>query len=147
MHKPLPRWFSAVLVTVLLALCVTVATQLFHQAELLAQIDDVSVKLQTIQQRLAKQQKEYEQALADLPVMQADAQAAAPTAQAAYEQEQALRQQRKDLRAENAALAEEIAALQAALEETAQQASDVQSAAAYMESALSDLQNLYELYN
>lgn len=147
LNKPLPRAFTAILVTVLLALCLTVATQLFHQADLRSQIDDVTVKLETLRQRLAKQQREYEQAVADLPGMQADAEAAVPAAQAVYDQEQALRQQRKDLRAENATLAEEIAALQAALEQTRQESADSQSVIEHLESALNDLQSLYGLYD
>ena len=113
MRSPLPRWFSALLVIVLLAAAVTVVTQLLRQAELTAAIDDTAYDLTVLQRRLEKQQLEYDQLLAELPMVQAEAGALAPDAQAAYEQEQLLRQQRKDLRAENAVLAQEIADLEA----------------------------------
>ena len=111
MNTSLPRWFSALLVAILLLCSVATAVSLFHQAQLTADIAKAQRDLDTLQGRLRKQEQEYAEVIESLPAAQAELEALRPQSQAAYEQEQALRQQRKDLRAENAAQAEEIARL------------------------------------
>lgn len=143
MKSPLPRWFTAVMVIVLLAAAVTVVSQLSRQASLAAAIDEAAYDLSVLQRRLEKQQAEYDQALADLPQLLAHAEAIAPDAQAAYDQEQLLRQQRKDLRAENAAQAQEIADLQSELLQVTGD-SGLPDALMHLYAALLQLQSAYQ---
>lgn len=142
MKTSMPRWFTALLVAVLILCSVTVAAFLFHQAKVTEDIAQAKISLEAVQGRLRKQQQEYAEALEALPAALAELETLQPQAQAAYEQEQSLRQQRKDLRAENAAQADEIAAL------TAKKAEDSDAAATLeaiqqLEAALSALQQLY----
>lgn len=143
MKSSLPRWFTAVMVIVLLAAAVTVVSQLSRQASLAAAIDETAYDLSVLQRRLEKQQAEYDQALADLPQLLAQAEAIAPDAQAAYDQEQLLRQQRKDLRAENAAQAQEIADLQSELLQVTGD-SGLPDALMHLHAALLQLQSAYQ---
>lgn len=139
MNHPIPACFRTLFVVVMLLTAVTVATQLFHQAALETQIADAAYNLEVLQKRLAKQQLEYDNAVASLPDMEAQFAEAAPLAETAYEQEQALRQQRTALRAENEALATEIARLQAEVEQSGEAMSQVDEAIAHLQDALDTL--------
>lgn len=98
-HAPLPRWFLAVFTVVMLILVAELFLFIPEQAELLFQIDDLTLSLDTSRQREAKQLYEYDQVVTALPQTRAELDAALPLAQQAAEREQALRTQRKELRA------------------------------------------------
>lgn len=144
MRPLLPRWFTVLMVIILIAAAATVVSQLSLQASLTAAIDEAAYDLNVLQRRLEKQQTEYAQALADLPDILAQTEEIAPAAQAVYTQEQLLRQQRKDLRAENAALAQEIAGLQEQLRQAADDAGLVE-ALAHLHTALQQLDSAHQL--
>ena len=112
MAKPLPRAFVACLVAVLLLCSVMVAFSVFHHAALAAQISKAQANLESARGRLRKQEAEYAQYQAELPLRLTELAELQPQADAAYEEEQRLRQQRKDMRAERNALKDELAALQ-----------------------------------
>ncbi len=107
----LPRWFRIVFVTVMLLTCVTVASQVPHQAAMKREIVRLTGDLDILYQRIRKQEMEHAQALAALPAVQAELALVAPEAEAIYAREQTLRAQRKALRAEAKALTAELAAL------------------------------------
>lgn len=136
----LSKPFKALLVTVLLLCAAIVAFSLFHTADRNARIADTQVKLEAVQGRLRKQEKEYADVLAALPAVQAELDEVCPLASAAYEREQALRQQRKDLRAEKSALEEQLIALTAQAEESGSEARTTLQAIAQLEAALESLQ-------
>lgn len=100
MSNRIPGWFRTLLVLVLLALCVTVATQLFRQISLEAQLSELQEQLNASQKRTRKLVMEREQHEADLPLLQAQLDALAPEYEAVYALEQELRAQRKALRAD-----------------------------------------------
>ena len=112
MAKPLSRAFVACLVAVLLLCSAVVTFSVFHQASLTAQISKAHSNLESAQGRLRKQEAEYAQYQAELPLRLAELAELQPQADAAYEEEQRLRQLRKDMRAERSALKDELAALQ-----------------------------------
>ena len=141
----IPRWFSAMLVAVLLLCSAVVASTLFHQAALEEQIAGVQTSLSAAQGRLRKQQQEYAEYVAALPTVQAELAQIEPQAQAAYDLEQALRQQRKALRAENADLADQIAALNALTAENSADATQTLEALQQLQNALNTLQALQQL--
>lgn len=143
MAHPLPRWFRALFVSVLLSLCVVMAFQLFHQASLRQQADQLTQELDITRQRLAKQQLEYEQALAKLPAVEAELTDTAPKAAAVYAREQELRAQRKLLKAEGAQLEETLSNLQPELDAAAAAVLNAQLAAEYLEEALEDLRAIF----
>lgn len=145
MKKAIPRWFTALLVAVLLLCSAVVALTLFREASLTAQINDVQTSLTAAQGRLRKQQQEYAEYTAALPEVLAELAEIQPQAAAAYEQEQALRQQRKDLRAENAALAEELSALQSQSALDSSNAAQTADALTYLQNALADINALQQL--
>ncbi len=142
MQKICPRPLSAAVVIVLTLLCITVVTQLFAQASTEAAIAHKQDELDATRRRLEKQLQEYDEALARLPIVQAEVEEVQPLAQAAYDQEQALRAQRKALRSENADLADQLAVLQVQSEEAMAQADALQQAVAHLQSALDDLADL-----
>ncbi|MBQ8555888.1 MAG: hypothetical protein IJ438_08455 [Clostridia bacterium] len=111
----LPRWFRIVFVAVMIALCVTVVTQIPRQARLRSDISLAQEELSFSQQRLEKQLVEFEQIRTDLPLTEAELARVSPEAEAIYTREQELREQRKALRAENEAQAAAIAELEAQL--------------------------------
>lgn len=124
MSKGLPGWFRTILVLVLLALCVTVATQLFRQISLEAQLSELEEQLTASQKRTEKLIYEREQHEAELPLLQAQLEALTPDYEAVYAREQELRAQRKALRAELAQAQEDESALEDA-SDTLQQALEI----------------------
>lgn len=113
----LPGWFRALFVAVMLVVCVLLAYFAVERVALQAQIDDLTVSLETSRGREARQTHEYEEAAAALPLAQAELARVAPLAEAAKAREAELRQQRKEMRADNAALNGQLAEAQAALDE------------------------------
>lgn len=109
---PLPRWLRVLFVAAMLGIVLLLVWFAPSQYQLRFQLDDVALSLDTSRQREAKQQYEYDQVVAELPLTQADLDATQPLADAAKAQETALRDQRKTLRAEKKELA---AALETAL--------------------------------
>lgn len=109
----LPGWFRAVFVTVMFLTCAVLAWYAVSQYELRFQVADLTLSLDTSRQREAKQQYEYDQVVAQLPVVRAQVAELEPLAAAAVATETDLRAQRKALRAENASLLEQLEAVQA----------------------------------
>lgn len=116
MSKGIPAWFRTLLVLVLLALCVTVATQLFRQISLNAQLGELQEQLTASQKRTQKLIYEREQHEAAIPLMQAELEALTPDYEAIYAREQELRAQRKALRAQLAEVQEDEANLDNSVE-------------------------------
>jgi len=116
MTHGLPRWFRLLFAGVMLLLCAVMVTQLIHQRDTLTLIDSLEGKIETAQKRLAKQQVEYDEYTADLPLVLAELEETAPLAEAASARAAALKLERNALREENAALAAQIADLQAQLD-------------------------------
>ncbi len=146
-EQMLPKWFRALVVAVLLAACLTVATQLPRQTKLTAQKEQLALDVENTEKRLAKQQLEYDQALAELPLLQAELDEVAPKAAAIYETEQALRAQRKALRAEAKEVSAELAAAQAAYDAEMAALGNVEGVIAEMEGALEALREAAALLN
>lgn len=145
MKQPLSRAFAAVLVAVLLLCSAVVAGTIFHRASMLEQISNVQANLEASRGRLRKQQMEYDQVVAELPVVLAKLADIQPQADAAHNKEQALRQQRKELRAENATLADELTSLLAQTSETSTDAALTLEALTLLQNALTELQTIRQL--
>lgn len=109
----MPGWFKAVFVAVMFLTCAVLAWYAVSQYELRFQIADLTLSLDTSRQREVKQQYEYDQVVAQLPLVRAQVADMEPIATAAVAIEDDLRKQRKTLRAENAALTDQLEALQA----------------------------------
>lgn len=109
----MPGWFRALLVAVLFFTCAVLCWYAASQYELRFQIADLSLSLDTSRQREVKQQYEYDQVVAQLPLTQAEVAEKEPLAAAAQAVEKELRTQRKALRAESTALADQLETLQA----------------------------------
>lgn len=109
----MPGWFRAVFVAVMFFTCGVLCWYAASQYELRFQIADLTLSLDTSRQREVKQQYEYDQVVAQLPLTQAEVAKQEPLAAAAQATEKELRAQRKALRAENAELASQLEALQA----------------------------------
>lgn len=103
-NAPLPRWFRAAFVAVMLALVAELIWFVPQQVELRFQIDDAALSLDTSRQREAKQQYEYDQVATQLPLTLAELEATQPLADAAEAREQTLRTQRKTLRSQKTSL-------------------------------------------
>ena len=123
-------------IAVMLAVCMLLACFAVDQVRLRAQIADLTLSLETSRGREARQNHEYDEAVAALPLVQEELARVAPLAEEAKAQESDLRQQRKDIRAENAALQERIDAAQATLDELMAQAAVLQEAAANIQTIL-----------
>lgn len=119
-------WFRVLFVTVMLLFCAALAFFAADQVRLKARIDDLTLSLETSRGREARQNHEYDEAVAALPEAKADLERVQPLAEAAKAEEAALRQQRKDVRAEIAALERQIAEAQAQLDELTEQAQALQ---------------------
>lgn len=146
MSKPLPKWLTAILVAALLLCSVTVAGTIFHQAAATEKISQLQANLEAVQGRLRKQQAEYDEYLAALPVIELELAAIQPQADEAYAKEQALRQQRKELRAENAALSDELTVLLSQADAAAEEASAVAQAVAALQQALNALEEIHGFF-
>lgn len=128
--------FRGLFVTVMLIVCVLLAVFAVDQVRLRAQIADLTLSLETSRGREARQNHEYDEAVAALPVAQAELARIEPLAAAAQAEEKELRQQRKDIRAENVSLQEQIDAAQATLDGLKAQAEALQGAAASIQDIL-----------
>ena len=124
-----PGWFRALFVAAMLLICALLAFFAVDQARLRAEVADLTLSLETSRGREARQNHEYDEAVAALPVARAELECVQPLADAAKAEEKALRQQRKDIRAEIAALQEQIEAAQAALDALTVQATALQEVA------------------
>lgn len=124
-----PGWFRGLFVVVMLVVCVLLAGLAVERMRLQASVDDLIIQLDTSRGREARQTHEYEEAVAALPLAQAELENIAPLAEAAQQREAELRQQRKDIRAENSALQEQIAAAETQLAGLKEQAAALQEAA------------------
>ena len=122
--------FRGLFVAVMLIACVLLASFAVDQVRLRAQIADLTLSLETSRGREARQNHEYDEAVAALPIAQEELARVAPLAEAAQAEEKELRQQRKEIRAEIAALREQIDEAQATLDELTAQAAALQEAAA-----------------
>ena len=113
MTRGLPGWFRALFTVVMLALCGVLVSQLIYQTNAQAQINDLTQKLDTTAKRLAKQEAEYNQYVAQLPQVQAELAQVAPQAEAAKTRKDELKAQCSALTAENKTLSSTLADLQA----------------------------------
>lgn len=109
----MPGWFRAVFVTVMLLTCAILCWYAASQYQLRFQVADLTLSLDTSRQREVKQQYEYDQVVAEIPLVQAQVAELEPQAAAAQAIEKDLRAQRKALRAENADLQKQLESLQA----------------------------------
>jgi septal ring factor EnvC (AmiA/AmiB activator) len=109
----MPGWFRAVFVTVMLLTCAILCWYAASQHQLRFQVADLTLSLDTSRQREVKQQYEYDQVVAEIPLVQAQVAELEPQAAAAQAIEKDLRAQRKALRAENADLQKQLESLQA----------------------------------
>lgn len=109
----LPGWFAALFVTVMLAVCAVIAFCTVEQYQLRFEVADLTLSLDTSRQRERKQEYEYNEVIAALPLVQAELEATQPLADEAVAAVNDLKARRKVLRAENAELEEQLAALQA----------------------------------
>lgn len=108
----MPGWFRAVFVTVMLLTCAILCWYAASQYQLRFQVADLTLSLDTSRQREVKQQYEYDQVVAEIPLVQAQVAELEPQAAAAQAIEKDLRAQRKALRAENADLQKQLESLQ-----------------------------------
>ena len=131
-----PGYFQGLFVAAMLIVCVLLALFAVDQVRLRAQIDDLTLSLETSRGREARQNHEYDEVVAALPEARAELERVAPLAEAAKAEENELRQQRKDIRAENAALQEQIDAAQTELDALMVQAAALQEAAASLQNIL-----------
>lgn len=109
----MPGWFRAVFVTVMLLTCAILCWYAASQYQLRFQVADLTLSLDTSRQREVKQQYEYDQVVAEIPLVQAQVAELEPQAAAAQAIEKDLRAQRKALRAENADLQKQLESLRA----------------------------------
>lgn len=107
------EWLRAVFVAVMFFTCAVVCWYAVEQYNLRFRIADLTLSLDTSQQREVKQQYEYDQVVAELPVTQAEVARMEPLAAAAKAKETELRGVRKTLRAQSASLAQQLEAVQA----------------------------------
>ncbi len=121
----MPGWFKAVFVAVMFLTCAVLAWYAVSQYDLRFQVADLTLSLDTSRQREVKQQYEYNQVAAELPVVLAQVADMEPLAAAAVATETDLRAQRKALRSENAALLEQLEAAQAEVEVLTQQEAEL----------------------
>ncbi len=111
-------WFAAVFAAVMLLVCVMVAASAVTLSSLRREAADISGKTEAALQRLAKQEYEFGQIEAELPLKTEELALKAPQAEALSTREDELRQQRKDLRKENKELAKTIESLEEQLSMT-----------------------------
>lgn len=115
-------WFRALFIVVMLFTCAVLCWYAAAQYTLRFQVADLTLSLETSRQREVKQQYEYDQVSAQLPLVQAQVEELEPQAAQAKAREAELRARRKALRAEVARLQEEQEALEAQVEALRQQA-------------------------
>ena len=109
----LPGWFAAVFVAVMLCMCALIAFCAVEQYALRFQVADLQLSLDTSRQRERKQQFEYDEVVAALPLVQAELAATQPLADEAVAGVDERKALRKTLRADVAALEDQLEALHA----------------------------------
>lgn len=114
-------WFRTLFLAVMFFTCGVLCWYATTQYTLQFQLADLTLSLETSRQREVKQQYEYDQVVAQLPLVQAQVDELEPQAAQAQAEEQALRTRRKELRAEIAQLQEQLDALQAQVDALRQQ--------------------------
>ena len=119
-----PAWLVRLFLGVMVFFCLFLTAFVLLRANLTFQLADLSLSLETSRGRERKQQVEYDQVQAKLPLTRAELEETQPLADAAVETVRQLKEERKGLRAEKKEL-ETAAAEQAqksaepAVEETA----------------------------
>lgn len=143
MSKGYPGWFRCLFSLVMLAVCAVFAAQLIHRYQAEEQNAQLHYDIELTQKRLAKQQAEYDEYLAELPLVEAELAEVAPLAEAEAARVAELKAQRNALREENAALAAQLAALQQQAEEAnASARSDHEELLQQLDEALSILNTI-----
>lgn len=99
-------WFSILSVVVLLGFAVFMFWYIPSSASLKSKTEETRQLLETSIGREGKQQDEYDKAVADLPVVQAELKEKQPLAEEAAQKVTELKARRKELRAEKKALEE-----------------------------------------
>lgn len=120
------EWIRAVFVAVMLLTCATLCWYAASQYALHFQVEDLTLSLETSRKREVKQQYEYDQVVAQLPVVAAQVEEMEPRAAAAKEREQELRNQRKELRNQAKLLEQQMTDLNRQLEELQKQLAELQ---------------------
>lgn len=138
--RPLPGWFRALFVTVMLLLCAFLGWYAVSQYQLHFELSDVALSLSTSRQREAKQRFEYNEVAKALPEAQAETARLIPLAEAALATETDLRAQRKVLRQENAELSQQLTELQAEVANLTALANDLQTAVEALSARRDDLE-------
>lgn len=123
----LPGWLRALFVAVMFLTCAVVCWYAAEQYSLRFQIADLTLSLDTSRQREVKQQYEYDQVIAAIPLVQEQLAEAEPLAEAARAREQELRARRKALRTANADLEASLEQLLAELEPLLEQQKALQA--------------------
>lgn len=107
----MPKGLKVGFTAAMLIVCVLVAWWAVAQYGLRAEIADLTLKLETSRQREVKQQTEYDEVTAALPLAQEKLRELQPESDAAVQQAQELRAQRASLRSETAERRERLAPL------------------------------------
>lgn len=116
MTHGLPKWFRALFTVVMLAFCCLFISQTLAIHSMQPRIDELTAQLEAKQKRLVKQQTEFAEYTAELPLVQAELAETQPLADAASQQFDDLKAQRKALRDANDEQAAVIADLKAQIE-------------------------------
>ncbi|MBQ9252685.1 MAG: hypothetical protein IJ188_08625 [Clostridia bacterium] len=93
-------WLRGIFIGVMLLFCVTMTGYVLLRAGMDFELEDVARSLETSQGRERKQQYEYDQVVAELPVVQAQLAEVEPLAEKAAQTVKLLKEERKQLRAE-----------------------------------------------
>lgn len=109
--SPIPGWFKAVFAIVLLLCLSIVCLCTVDQPRLETELTELTASLDTSRQREAKQQAEYDEVAAQLPVTQAELAKIQPEADAVRATLDALKAERDALREQETALENELEAL------------------------------------
>ena len=104
----LPGWLRGLVVLTLLAVCVTACWYCVSMEQLSAEREELLMELDTSRGRERKQQREYDQVAAELPAAMAELAVLQPQADAAAETERQLRAERKSLRSVKSELQETL---------------------------------------
>ena len=91
---------ARILIAVMAVFCLIMALFLLLRGRLDFQMEDLSLSLETSRGRERKQQAEYDEVTAQLPLTRAELEEAQPLADAAAEEVRGLKEERKRLRAE-----------------------------------------------
>ena len=126
-HSFIPRWFRALFVVTMLLISLLLFWYAPLQVNLHFQLEDLALSLDTSRQREAKQQYEYDQVAAQLPITQAELALLQPQADDAAARETELRTQRKTLRTQQADITQQLEAAQTAIAALTSEVSSLQA--------------------